>query len=70
MTIHKKITASLIVAAVEENMAGGAYLGYCVKCGAEHEGVEPDAREYECEECNEPAVYGAEELLFHIECHD
>jgi hypothetical protein len=32
-------------------------------CGAEAEGVEPDARRYECECCGEPKVYGAEELV-------
>jgi CRISPR/Cas system-associated protein Cas10 (large subunit of type III CRISPR-Cas system) len=30
---------------------------------ADAEGVEPDARKYECEVCGEPGVYGAEELL-------
>jgi hypothetical protein len=29
-------------------------------------GVEPDARNYECEACGERAVYGAQELLFGI----
>lgn len=37
--------------------------GFCIKCGAEHYGIEPDARKYECEYCGENAVYGAEELL-------
>jgi hypothetical protein len=32
-------------------------------CGCEVEGVEPDARKYECEACGEKTVYGAEELL-------
>ena len=36
--------------------------GFCIKCGAEHDGCEPDARDYECEECGARAVYGAEEL--------
>jgi len=38
----------------------------CVECGAEHYGVEPDARGYECEECEQRGVYGAEELLFMV----
>ncbi len=38
-------------------------LGLCVKCGYEQSGVEPDARGYECDDCEEPTVYGAEELL-------
>ena len=37
--------------------------GFCIKCRYEQEGVEPDAREYECDECGENAVYGAEELV-------
>jgi len=36
--------------------------GFCTECGEERECCEPDAREYECEECGAFAVYGAEEL--------
>lgn len=37
--------------------------GFCTACGEEAEGIEPDAREYECESCGEHKVFGAEELL-------
>lgn len=37
--------------------------GYCLACGEEAYGVEPDARKYNCESCDKPKVYGAEELL-------
>lgn len=37
--------------------------GFCVKCGAEHLGVEPDARGLPCDCCETDSVYGAEELL-------
>lgn len=37
--------------------------GFCIKCGADAYGVEPDARRYECEGCGANAVYGIEELL-------
>ena len=37
--------------------------GFCVLCGEEADGVEPDARGYDCESCEESAVYGAEEIL-------
>lgn len=37
--------------------------GWCLKCGQEVDGVEPDARKYTCECCGEPKVYGVEELL-------
>ena len=40
-----------------------AQAGYCVNCGAWRDSCEPDARRYECEECGEAAVYGAEELV-------
>jgi len=52
-------TLDQVIEAVEsdENM------GFCRECGAEHYGVEPDARKYECEECGAMAVYGAEEFL-------
>lgn len=34
--------------------------GLCLECGklVNHGGVEPDAEDYECEECGEPAVQG------------
>ena len=41
-------------------------LGFCVACGAEKGGCEPDAREYCCDDCGAMAVYGAEELLIMI----
>lgn len=37
-------------------------LGFCLACGAEAYGVEPDARKYPCESCSAPKVYGLEEL--------
>jgi predicted RNA-binding Zn-ribbon protein involved in translation (DUF1610 family) len=40
--------------------------GFCLACGAEAYGVEPDARHYLCENCGKHEVYGAEELLLHI----
>ena len=37
--------------------------GCCLACGARVEGCEPDARNYECEECGEHEVFGLEECL-------
>ena len=45
------------------------YGGFCVECGDEAYGVEPDARRYECESCGARAVYGAEELLIRVVIH-
>jgi hypothetical protein len=49
-----------VLAAVEADDNGG----FCIACGAQVCGVEPDAREYECESCGAAKVFGAEELLF------
>jgi hypothetical protein len=54
-----KVTIEQVMDAVES----GDYVGFCLACGAEAYGVEPDARKYTCEECDAPKVYGAEELL-------
>ena len=37
--------------------------GFCLGCGAQRMGVEPDARRYPCDNCEEELVYGFEELL-------
>ena len=57
----KKQVVSLdqIMAAVEEDDNSG----FCLACGEQAYGVEPDAHEYECESCGARKVYGAEELL-------
>jgi len=47
--------------AIEEAMQD--YCGFCIECGAEKDCCEPDACQYECDECGERAVYGAEELV-------
>ena len=37
--------------------------GFCLACGEEMGGVEPDARAIPCECCDANKVFGAEELL-------
>lgn len=36
--------------------------GWCLNCGKQQDGVEPDARRYTCDKCGEAKVYGPEEL--------
>jgi hypothetical protein len=48
---------------VEEVLASDESTGFCLACGADQEGCEPDAREYRCESCGARQVYGAEEVL-------
>jgi hypothetical protein len=40
--------------------------GFCLACGEQAYGVEPDARQYTCESCGAPQVYGAEEILIMV----
>jgi predicted amidophosphoribosyltransferase len=61
--INPKITTKRIVDACERHRKSLDNPGFCVACGADAEGVEPDARRYTCEACGKKAVYGAEELL-------
>jgi len=66
MNLHESITAERVMSAVEESMFDVSNPGFCIKCGDDADGVEPDAREYRCETCHGMTVYGAEELLFHL----
>lgn len=61
---HNSITNERIVEAVERQMRTLDNPGFCLSCGNEQGGCEPDARKYECEACGERQVYGAQELLF------
>lgn len=51
---------------VKDNMFGMSNTGICLSCGAEREGCEPDARNYECHECGEHRVFGAEEVMMTV----
>lgn len=62
MNFHISLTAERILEACERHMTTLDNPGFCTACGTEAEGVEPDARQYHCDECGEHAVYGADEL--------
>jgi len=58
--------AKIRISEVMEAVESGEDMGFCLGCGAEAYGVEPDARQYECDECGSEKVYGAEEILMMI----
>lgn len=59
-----KIDTDRVIAAIEEDDG----IGFCLACGDEAYGVEPDARKYECESCGKHRVFGAEEILLMGAC--
>jgi len=48
---------------MKDVMFGMGCRGWCLTCGEEVDGVEPDASKYLCECCGERKVYGMEQLL-------
>lgn len=63
MKLPDGLTLETVLEAVERSHTTTDNPGFCMACGAEADGVEPDARKYTCEECGAQAVYGAEQLL-------
>lgn len=61
--MHKSLTTPRIVAAIERAAHSTDNPGFCIACGTDADGVEPDAEDYECEACEAEAVFGAEQLL-------
>lgn len=66
MKVHKSITGERIAEACERHLRTLDNPGFCVLCGEEAEGVDPDARRGECEHCGKRGVYGADELAIHM----
>jgi hypothetical protein len=63
---HKSLTDEAITDAVERRMSDLDNPGFCLICGAEADGCEPDAQNYQCESCGAEQVFGADELLLEI----
>jgi len=66
MELHESLTPERVMDAVKESMFDLSSPGFCTECGDDADGVEPDARKYKCGACGAMAVFGAEELLFHL----
>ena len=60
---HPAVTEEAVMTACGRRLTSLDNPGFCLACGAEADGVEPDACEYECEACGEAEVFGCEELM-------
>jgi hypothetical protein len=63
---HASITTERVMEAVEREMTELDNPGFCLICGEEADGCEPDARNYKCDSCGAEQVFGAEELLLYL----
>jgi hypothetical protein len=61
--IHATVTLARVMEACRRHDQTLDNPGFCLACGSEADECEPDAREYTCEYCSEPQVYGASEVL-------
>lgn len=66
MKVHSSITEAVVMDACRRRMVTLDNPGFCIACGNEQGGCEPDARAYLCESCGRRAVYGAEELALEM----
>lgn len=66
MEMHESITTDRIIHACARRITSLDNPGFCIECGEEQDGCEPDAREYECESCGAMAVYGSDELALYV----
>ncbi len=66
MKLHASLTPDRVAEAVQRGWKTLENPGFCVACGEEAEGCEPDAEHYKCESCGKREVFGAEQLLQHL----
>ncbi len=64
--MHPSVTVERVSDAVYRRMTTLDNPGFCLHCGADADGLEPDARHYKCDGCGLFAVFGADEVLLMI----
>ncbi len=64
--MHPSVTWKRVCEAVYRRLVSLDNPGFCLACGADADGVEPDARHYRCDSCGRSAVFGADEVLLMI----
>jgi hypothetical protein len=61
--MKNEVTEKRVLDAVRRRNFGMENPGFCLTCGEDADGCEPDACNYKCEACGAFAVFGAEEVL-------
>lgn len=61
VAVHASVTATRVYTLVEASLDGTT--GICLYCGAERDGVEPDAERYPCPACGYNWVFGIEQIV-------
>lgn len=67
--INAKLTAHRVGKAYYRSMTTLDNPGFCIDCGHEQDGCEPDARNYKCNNCGKHEVFGASEILITFILH-
>jgi len=61
---HNPIDQDSLEDAIKASLFGDGSTGFCASCGYHHvDNMEPDTRNYPCDDCDLPQVFGAVELL-------
>jgi predicted RNA-binding Zn-ribbon protein involved in translation (DUF1610 family) len=60
---ERKMKMIIDINRIMEAIEADNFAGFCLACGVEASNVEADAREFQCEDCGEEQVYGAEICL-------
>jgi hypothetical protein len=63
MEIHSSLSFDRVFSAAQDSMFGMGTTGFCLACGSDQEGCEPDMKNGKCEACEERKIMGAEDLL-------
>ena len=66
MKLPKGLTWQKVMAACHRRNTTLDNPGFCLACGNEQDGCEPDAHNYECEACGERQVFGSDAILMNI----
>lgn len=64
--VNAKVTVEAVVEACERRRGSLDNPGFCILCGCEADGCEPDARNHECESCGAEQVFGCEWLAIEM----